>query len=241
MEMSGERLIAAPKQKVWDALNDPATLQTCIPGCETMEKISATEMNAAGAVKLGPMKMAGGAARYNGKVLLSDLDPPNGYTISCKGEGGEGGHAKVTLLDEAGATRLGYSIVAAFSGGLLGSGLLDSTAKQYVDTFFTRLAASVANPRPVPVLETAGAQLAADGKPPEPILPVLEDVPAAAATVPHDPAAHIAHPAPFHPPAHEDHDHDPSNPHYFGLPIGVIIAGTIAAISVGITLLKFIG
>ncbi len=236
MELSGERLIKAPRQKVWDALQDPATLKACIPGCETIEKISKTEMKATAAVKLGT-----NAARLNAKLLLSDLDPPNGYTISAAGQGDgadfTSGKARVTLTDEAGATRLGYTLTDEIIGESPGA-----TARQYVDSFFTRFAAIVApTPRPGPVLETAGAQLAADGVPPAPITPGLEDVPAAAPAVPHDPAAHVAHPAPFHPPPHEDHDHDPSNPHYFGLPVGVIIAGTVAAISVGITLLKFIG
>ncbi len=243
MEMSGERLIEAPQAKVWDALNDPEILKACIPGCETIEKLSATEMKATAAVKLGPI-----SARFNGKVLLSDLDPPNGYTISGEGQGGVAGFAKggakVHLLDEAGATRLAYEVNAQIGGKMaqLGARLIDSTAKQYADTFFTRFAAIVAPPTVVAVAGApmpAQTQLQADGMAPEPITPGLEQVPDAA--VPDDPKAHVRAAAPYHAPPHEDHDHDPSNPHYFGLPIGVIIAAMVAGVSVCITLYKFLG
>jgi carbon monoxide dehydrogenase subunit G len=202
MDMSGERLIEAPREKVWAALNDPEILKACIPGCETIEKLSDTELKATAAVKLGPI-----SARFAGKVLLSDLDPPNGYTISGEGQGGVAGFAKggakVALLDEAGATKLTYEVKAQIGGKMaqLGARLIDSTAKQYAETFFTKFAAMVAPPPPV------------------------EAAPEAA--------------APVYQLAHENHDRDTSNPHYFGLPLGVIIAAIVAIIAVGITLAKF--
>jgi carbon monoxide dehydrogenase subunit G len=203
MDLSGEKLIDAPRDKVWAALNDPEILKACIPGCETIEKLSDTELKATAAVTLGPI-----AATFNGKVLLSDLDPPNGYTISGEGQGdGAGfakGDAKVNLVDEDGATKLAYVVNAEIGGDMarLGVELIDSTARQYAETFFTRFAALLAPPPP-----DAGA---------------------------------AASPPAYHQ-AHEDHDHDPSNPHYFGLPIGVILAAGVAAIAVGLTLLRFFG
>jgi carbon monoxide dehydrogenase subunit G len=200
MDMSGERLIEAPRVKVWEALNDPEILKACIPGCETIEKLSETEMKATASIKLGPI-----AARFAGKVRLSDLDPPNGYTISGEGQGGAAGFAqggaKVALWDAAGVTRLTYEVNAQVGGKMaqLGSRLIDSTAKQYAETFFSKFSALVAPP------------------------------PAAAPTT--EPAYHLAH---------EDHDHDPSNPHYFGLPLGVIIAALVAIVSVGLTLAKLL-
>ena len=81
--------VPAPQAKVWAALNDPAILKKCIPGCERLEKISPTEMTAAVVVKVGPVK-----ANFSGKVTLSDIDPPNGYRISGEGSGGVAGFAK---------------------------------------------------------------------------------------------------------------------------------------------------
>jgi len=198
MELAGERLIEAPREKIWDALNDAEILKACISGCESIEKISDTSFRAAVAVKLGPFE-----ARFTGNFLLSDLDPPNGYTISGEGQGGVAGSVKgstkVTLSNAAGGTHLSYRLEASAEGKISQTGLADSAAREYAETFFTKLAAIVA-----------------------PLLPVV-----GGSTVS---VYHLAH---------EDHDHDPSNPHYFGLPLGVIIAGVVAVISVGITLTKF--
>src|SRR5258708_9634117 len=83
MEMTGERRIPAPRQRVWERLNDPETLKQCIPGCETIEKVSDTEFTAKVVAKVGPVK-----ASFSGKVTLSDLHPPARYTITGEGTGG---------------------------------------------------------------------------------------------------------------------------------------------------------
>ncbi|HQT65099.1 MAG: carbon monoxide dehydrogenase [Acidocella sp. 20-57-95] len=145
MDMTGERLIAAPREKVWEALNNPEILKQCIPGCETIEKLSDTELKATAAIKLGPI-----AARFTGNVLLSDLDPPNGYTISGEGQGGVAGFAKggaqVKLTDEDGGTKLAYTVNAQIGGKMaqLGARLIDSTAKQMAEAFFTKFSAILA-------------------------------------------------------------------------------------------------
>ena len=155
MEMSGEYTIAAPRQAVWDALNDPEVLKACIPGCETLDKTSDTEMTAAVTAKVGPVK-----AKFNGSVTLSDIDPPNGYRISGEGKGGAAGFAKggaqVTLSDsENGGTVLQYTVDATVGGKLaqIGSRLIDASAKKLSGQFFTAFAEHVAveaeeNPEP---------------------------------------------------------------------------------------------
>lgn len=147
MDMTGERRIPAPREKVWAALNDPAVLKASIPGCETLEKLSDTELKATAAVKIGPI-----AARFAGKVDLSDLDPPNGYTISGEGQGGVAGFAKggakVALTEEGSDTLLRYEVKAQVGGKIaqLGARLIDATAKQMADAFFDRFSAQVAAP-----------------------------------------------------------------------------------------------
>ena len=83
MEMTGEFRIPAPRQRVWEALNDPEILKQSIPGCQTLEKVSDTEFNGKVVASVGPVR-----ATFGGKVTLSDLDPPQSYTISGEGSGG---------------------------------------------------------------------------------------------------------------------------------------------------------
>ena len=127
MEMSGEQIIAAPRQAVWDALNDPEVLKACIPGCDSLEKTSDTDMTATVTAKVGPVK-----AKFNGSVTLSEIDPPNGYRISGEGKGGAAGFAKggaqVTLSDSnEGGTVLRYTVDATVGGKLaqIGSRLIE--------------------------------------------------------------------------------------------------------------------
>lgn len=145
MDMTGTRRIEAPRETVWAALNDPEILKQSIPGCEKIEKLSDTEMTATVVFKVGPVK-----ATMNGKVMLSDLDPPNGYTITGEGSGGAAGFAKggakVSLVEEDGATNLNYQVKVEIAGKLaqLGSRLIDSTAKKLATEFFERFGEIVA-------------------------------------------------------------------------------------------------
>jgi len=175
MDMTGERRIAAPRQAVWDALNDPEVLKACIPGCEKLEKSSDTDMSATVAVKIGPI-----SARFGGKVTLSDIDAPNSYTISGEGQGGVAGFGKggaaIRLQDaDGGGTLLTYDVKAQVGGKIaqLGARLIDATAKQMADTFFDRFAEKVALPVAAP--EPAPATAVPEGRP-EPI-PEVKPVP----------------------------------------------------------------
>ncbi len=147
MDMTGERRIAAPRGRVWDALIDPAVLKVSIPGCETLEKQSDTAMKATAVVKIGPM-----TGRFSGNVQLSDLDPPNGYTISGEGQGGvlgfAKGGAKVRLSDDGAGTLLAYEVHAQVGGKMaqLGARLIDASARQMADAFFDRFSAQLAPP-----------------------------------------------------------------------------------------------
>jgi carbon monoxide dehydrogenase subunit G len=147
MTMSGEVQLPAARQEVWAKLNDPDVLRACIPGCESLEKVSDSEFQAVAVTKIGPVK-----ARFKGKVRLTDLDPPNGYKISGEGEGGVAGFAKggavVTLSDRDGGTLLGYNVEAQIGGKLaqLGQRLVNGAAKKMADEFFTKFAAAVAPP-----------------------------------------------------------------------------------------------
>ncbi|MBE7637414.1 carbon monoxide dehydrogenase [Sneathiella sp. P13V-1] len=138
MEMHGEELINAPKEKVWEALNDPEILKQAIPGCEEIEKDSDTSFTAKVKVKVGPVK-----ATFKGAVSLSNIDAPNGYTITGEGKGGAAGFGKggadVSLTEADGGTLLKYDVKASVGGKMaqIGSRLIDSTAKKLAGEFFT--------------------------------------------------------------------------------------------------------
>jgi len=158
MEIKGEYKIAAPRDKVFAALNDPAILQACIPGCESLEKTSDTEMKAKVRLRIGPV-----SANFSGKVTLSDIDPPNGYRISGEGQGGVAGFAKggavVTLRDDGGATVLDYNVDAQVGGKIaqVGARLIDGTARRLADEFFGKFAATIGGPAAAAVAGTPSA------------------------------------------------------------------------------------
>lgn len=137
MEIKGERIIPARRPVVWAALNDPGVLQRSIPGCETIEKVSDTELNATLTLKVGPVK-----AKFKGNVKLVDLMPPEQYTIVGEGQGGVAGFGKmkatVTLTEVEGGTQLNYLADAQVGGKLaqVGSRLIEGTATKLAQEFF---------------------------------------------------------------------------------------------------------
>ena len=156
MDMTGERRISAPPAAVWAALNDLDILRASIPGCETLVWESDTAMKATAAVKIGPI-----SAKFTGKVQLLDLDPPHGYRIA--GQGGVAGFAKggatVALHADGDATLLTYDVKAQVGGKMaqLGARLIDASARQMADAFFTRFAELVAAPVPAAIASAPAA------------------------------------------------------------------------------------
>ncbi len=148
MDMAGEYRIPAARDVVWRGLNDPEILKQCIPGCESIEKLSDNAFTARVALTVGPVK-----AKFTGKVALADLNPPESYTISGEGQGGVAGFGKgsaaVRLAEDGPSeTVLTYTAQATVGGKLaqIGARLVDATAKKLAEEFFSRFAAVVAGP-----------------------------------------------------------------------------------------------
>jgi uncharacterized protein len=145
MEISGEQRIALSQQHVWNALNDPEILKACIAGCESIERVSDYEYKVAMTAAIGPVK-----AKFSGKLLLSDLNPPNSYSLAFEGSGGAAGFgkgsARVTLATDGDDTLLTYKATASVGGKLaqIGSRLIDGVAKKMSDDFFAKFNATVA-------------------------------------------------------------------------------------------------
>lgn len=147
MEMTGEQLIPAAQVEVWRGLNNPEVLKACISGCESIEKLTDNEYLILTTTAIGPVK-----AKFKGKLLLGDLDPPNSYSLTFDGQGGAAGFgkgtAKVSLTTEGAGTRLSYTVSAQIGGKLaqLGSRLIDGVAKKLTDDFFVAFNQNIAGP-----------------------------------------------------------------------------------------------
>lgn len=182
MELQGETLIAAPRERIWAALNDPDVLARCIDGVESLEKVGDSRFEGKLNARVGPVR-----ASFTGGVDLLNLDPPNGYTIAGEGKGGVAGFAKgaadVKLVDEAmpdgsPGTRLSYVARSTVGGKLaqLGARLIEGTARGYAESFFAKLKAEVEAPQPVPTAEPA-ATVAPPGPAPTATAPPRSGIP----------------------------------------------------------------
>ncbi len=145
MEMSGEYRIAAAREKVWAALNNPEVLKQAIPGCQELEQTADNEFTAKVRAKVGPV-----SATFSGKVSLADMNPPESYTISGEGQGGAAGFAKgsaaIRLSEDGAVTVLNYDAKAQVGGKLaqIGSRLIGGTAQKLADEFFGKFSEIVA-------------------------------------------------------------------------------------------------
>ncbi len=139
MDMQASRQLAVTQQQAWDALNDPAVLKACIPGCDKVEATGENQYAIGMAVKIGPV-----SAKFTGKITLSDIQPPQSYKLSFEGQGGPAGFGKgsaaVSLAPNAEGCELSYTVHASVGGKVaqLGQRLIDGAAKSMAEDFFKR-------------------------------------------------------------------------------------------------------
>jgi carbon monoxide dehydrogenase subunit G len=152
MEITGTQAIPAPRQTVWEALNDPAVLKQCLPGCESVERVSPEEFRVVVATAIGPLR-----ARFNGSLRMTEVDAPQSCVMVFEGQGGAVGFGKgqssVTLREMPdGSTELSYDAKAQVGGKLaqVGSRLIDSVAKKMSDDFFKAFRKQLAPPEAEP-------------------------------------------------------------------------------------------
>lgn len=181
MEFVGRYVISASPDTVWAALNDPAVLQACIPGCESLTRANGNRFDAVAALRIGPVK-----AKFKAAIAQTELDPPRRCVLEGEGQGGVAGFARgkaeVTLAPQSQQTVLSYVAKGTIGGKLaqVGQRLIDGAAKQIADDFFARFAAHLAIPPaapeeaippelppPVEVQNAAPASLRREGLAPE--------------------------------------------------------------------------
>jgi carbon monoxide dehydrogenase subunit G len=146
MDLQGNVTLAASPSVVWQALNNPQVLRVCIPGCEEITALSPSEMQARVVIKMGPVR-----ATFVGKVSMTNIVPMQGYTLNFEGSGGSAGFAKgssvITLADAPEGTLLTYTAKASIAGklGQIGGRMIDASARQLSEKFFTALKNHIAH------------------------------------------------------------------------------------------------
>jgi carbon monoxide dehydrogenase subunit G len=197
MELVGEQMLELPRAQVWQALNDPAVLKRCVPGCDLFEREDENRFRVGMTAVVGPVK-----ARFNGKLMLSDIEAPTSYSLSFEGAGGAAGfgkgNARVTLVDaEGGATRLSYAVNAQVGGKLaqVGSRLIDGVARRMADEFFSRFARALTSDEatassPAPPQTPTPAPTSAQATPPQVAVPTRSS--ASSPELPAAPSKHVA-------------------------------------------------
>ncbi len=149
MDMQGSRTLAVTVQQAWEALNDPAMLQACIPGCEKFEQTEPDTYTVTTAIKIGPV-----AARFSGRVRLSDIVPPQSYTLGFDAQGGVAGFGKgqaaVRLVPTETGCELSYAVQSTVGGKLaqLGQRLIDGASRSLAEDFFRRFEEALAQRYP---------------------------------------------------------------------------------------------
>lgn len=148
MELTGEQILPLPRERVWAALNDPEILKASVPGCESFERVDDNQFQVVMAASVGPIK-----ARFKGKMMLTDLQPPQSYSMTFEGSGGAAGFGKggahVDLLTDSVGTRLVYRSHAQVGGRLaqVGARLIDGVARKMAEDFFGRFTEAVVGPQ----------------------------------------------------------------------------------------------
>ena len=139
MDITGEYRVPLSREAVFEALNDPEVLGRCIPGCQAIEQVGEHEYDADVVARVGPVK-----ARFRTRIAVSDLNPPEGYTLSGEGQGGAAGFAAgsadVSLEAVDGETVLRYSARIRPGGKIaqVGSRLIGGAARKIGADFFSR-------------------------------------------------------------------------------------------------------
>jgi carbon monoxide dehydrogenase subunit G len=165
MEMQASRPLAITQQQAWDALNDPEVLKRCIPGCDKMEASGEGQYSMAVSLKIGPL-----AAKFTGKIALSDINPPHSYTLAFEGQGGPAGFgkgsARVQLVPQAGGLELVYAVHASVGGKIaqVGQRLIDGVAKSMAEDFFKRFDLAMQERHPEAYAEKPVAPVVSTGK-----------------------------------------------------------------------------
>jgi uncharacterized protein len=152
MQLSNQQTLPVSQAIAWDALNDTSLLQQAIPGCEAITASGENQFDVAITAAIGPVK-----AKFKGKLQLSELDPPNAYTMQFEGQGGAAGHGKGTAkvrLEPVSAneTTLHYDVTASVGGKIaqIGSRLVDMAAQKMAGEFFQTFTARLSERYPPP-------------------------------------------------------------------------------------------
>ncbi|PRZ40372.1 hypothetical protein CLV47_1177 [Antricoccus suffuscus] len=166
MKIAGEATLDVPPETVWQALNDPSVLAQSIPGCQSLEQVAVDDFKMT--VSAGVASIRG---TYDGKVALSDKQPPSSYVLRASGAGAPGtvdATCRITLSAKGSGTNVAYDADAVVGGVVAGVGqrMLAGVAKKMAAEFFGNLNDQLTGKAvaAVPVRATPGAPVAFTGR-----------------------------------------------------------------------------
>lgn len=139
MELVGEHLFHAPRERVWAMLMDPAVLKAGLPGCEKLDQVGPDEYAATMRIGVGPIK-----GTFHGKVKITDKNEPESYKMAVEGAGPQGqvsGVGTLELVDQGATTLVKYHGDANVRGTLarVGARMLHPAARTIVNHFFNHM------------------------------------------------------------------------------------------------------
>jgi carbon monoxide dehydrogenase subunit G len=145
MDISGSYTFNAPPDKVWALLMDPATIASCIPGCERLEADGEDRYRAR--LNVGLAAITG---TYDGTVTIADKVPHSSYRLTVEGQGKPGfvkGNATIALRADGATTVVDVGGTVQTGGPIarLGQRLIGNVSKMMQDRFFSCLQSKVAS------------------------------------------------------------------------------------------------
>ncbi len=153
VDIEGNYDIDAPRELVWEMVQDPEILARVLPGCEKLDLVGENEYKGKMRIQVGPVD-----GMFQGTMQLSDIRPLEGFHLAVNGRGPSGmirGEGDLELQPTESGTRLVYEGSGKVSGRMatVGQRLMTSSARAVTKQCLQNLERQV-QARQAPAAET---------------------------------------------------------------------------------------